>query len=249
MSLVIYADFTCPECYLAARRADVLAAAGVEVDWRAVEHRPDLSVHGESLSSSEQEALAARFSALGALLLPGESLPHRIPALRPRTEAAVAAYAAVSDARVAAEVRRLMFELYWLAAADIGSPTVLRGPLAGPVLRSGMPAEPLRQSGYAVHFDRGPITTGAFRRIRDWRREWTELGSPRMPVVLADGATVIGLDALRRLAKEVDYVDAPLEIKAEDPRRYPPIDDRPPARWVSWVGGRWRNAYRSPAAG
>jgi len=38
MGLIVYSDFSCPECYLASRRVDALRAAGVEVDWRAVEH-------------------------------------------------------------------------------------------------------------------------------------------------------------------------------------------------------------------
>ncbi|HET6876646.1 MAG TPA: DsbA family protein [Jatrophihabitans sp.] len=249
MSLIVYADFACPDCYLAARRADVLAAAGVEVDWRAVEHRRAVPVAGLPLSDSEQQELVSRLAGLDTLLLPGESLPHRLPTIRPRTEAAIAAYAAVSATPVGAEVRRLLFELYWRFGADIGSPSVLRGPLTGPVLRSGASAEPLRQSGYAVSFDRGPLTTEAFRRIRDWRREWADLGSPLSPVVLADGATLAGTDALRRLGKEIAYAGAPVDAALAEPRRYPPIDDRPPASWVSWVGGRWRNAYRPAAAG
>ena len=38
MVLIVYGDFSCPDCYLASRRADALSAAGVTVDWRAVDN-------------------------------------------------------------------------------------------------------------------------------------------------------------------------------------------------------------------
>lgn len=244
MSLIVYADFSCPDCYLASRRADALAVAGVPIDWRTVEHSPHLPVGGARLSAADHEAVAGRLAALEDLLLPGERLPWTAPASVPRTEAAVSAYAEAYGSGVADDVRRLLFELYWLRGADIGSPTVLRTPLAGPILRSHSRAEPLRGSGYAVTVDRGPITTEAYRRIRSWRAEWQELGSPALPVLLAGGATLIGDDAVRRLGKEIGYVDAQVDPALADPRRYPAVGDRPSASWVSEVGGRWRNAYR-----
>jgi hypothetical protein len=248
MSLTIYADFSCPDCYLAGRRADVLAAAGVATDWRAVEHVPHLPVGGRRMSPAEQDLLGERFAALSGLLLPDEELPFALPGLQPRTEASVSAYAEVYGTAVDDEVRRLLFDLYWQRGADIGSPTVLRTPLAGPVLRACSSAEPLRESGYAVSVDRGPITTDGYRRIRAWRSEWEELGNPPLPVVLIGGATLSGVDALRRLGKEIEYVDARVDPTLDDPRRYPQIGDRPSVGWVSRVGGRWRNAYRLSGA-
>ena len=174
MSMVVYADFTNPDCYLATRRCDALAAAGVPVDFRAVEHRPDPTV-------IDQDAVTERFRVLQHLLLPGEQLPWTRPPRISTSEAAASAYAAVSDTPVAGEVRRLLYELYWRDGIDIGNPNLLRTPLAGPVLRSGSAADPLRQTGYAVHVDRGPVTTAAYRRIRAWRTEWQELGSPALP--------------------------------------------------------------------
>lgn len=249
MSLIVYADFSCPICYLAARRADALSAAGVAIDWRAVEHAPQLPLAGRRLSPAEQDRLAQAFEALQEVLLPGETLPWRMPAIRPRTEAAVSAYAESYGAGVADDVRRLLFALYWSDGADIGSPTVLRTPLTGPILRAASDAEPLRGSGYAVSVDRGPITTDAYRRIRSWRAEWRELGSPELPIVLSGAAIAHGLDAARRLGKEIAYVGAVPEPVLDEPRRYPPVSGRPPASWVSQIGGRWRNVYRLRDAG
>ena len=244
MSIVVYADFTCPTCYLAARRADVLSAAGIPVDFRAVEHRPDLPVGGVRLRPEEQDGLSALLLSLHTLLLPGEELPAAVPPLAAKSEAAVSAYAEAYGSPVASEVRRLLFELYWRDGADIGSPNVLRAPLAGPILRSQSQAAPLRDTGFAVGADRGPITTEAYRRVRSWRAEWRGFGCPELPVLLVGGATLGGADALRRLGKEITYVGAPLEPEPADPRRYPHVTGRPSADWVSRVGGRWRTVYR-----
>lgn len=244
MSIVVYADFTCPECYLAARRADALAAAEVPVDFRGIEHRPELPVTGLRLSAADQDALIARFGVLQDLLLTGEQLPWSLPPLTPKSEAAVSAYAEAYGSPVAREVRRLLCELYWREGADIGNPNVLRSPLAGPFLRSGSHADPLRRIGYAVTVDRAPITTEAYRRVRSWRAEWRDLGSPRLPVLLVGGATLSGIDALRRLGKEITYAGADVDPELPEPRRYPHVVGRPSAAWVSQTGGRWRSVYR-----
>jgi hypothetical protein len=246
--LIVYADFGCPDCYVASRRADALSAAEVAVDWRAVEHRPHLPVTGLRLSGPEKDVLTERFIALGDLLLPGERLPFRMPALAPKTEASISAYAEAYGTQVGDDVRRLLFELYWLQGCDIGSPTVLRNPLAGPILRAGSDAEPLRESGYAVSVAGGPITSAAHRRISSWRAEWQQLGSPTLPVVLSGGAALSGIDAVRRLGKEIANVGAKAEPALDDPRRYPRITGRPPKSWVSQIGGRWRNVYMPTGA-
>ena len=247
MSLVVYGDFTSPECYLAARRCDALAAAGVPAEFRAVEHRTDPAVTGACPPAVDQDALTARFRALQDLLLPGELLPWTMPPLIATSAAAVSAYAAVSDTPVAGEVRRLLFDLYWRDGTDIGNPNLLRAPLAGPVLRSGSESDPLRQVGYAVHVDGGPVTTDAWRRIRAWRTEWHELGNPALPVLLVEAATLHGADALRRLGKELTYAGADVAPVLPDPRRYAGERVQPSPFWVSWIGGRWRTGYRTTA--
>lgn len=244
MNLVIYADFSDPESYLVSRRADALAAAAT-VDWRAIEAHPKRPVMGAAVADSEH--LPARLAALEQLLMPGEQLPWRLPTLVPKTQAAVSAYAEAHGSAVDAEVRRLLFDLYWQEGADIGSPTVLRTPLTGPMLRSGVAADPLRQFGYAVGPHRDPITSSAHRRIEGWRQAWQELGSPELPVVLVDGATVTGLDAVRRLGKEIDRLDVAVEPVLTDARRYPAVDGTPPLSWVSQIGGEWLHLYRVAA--
>jgi hypothetical protein len=248
MSVILYGDFSGPDSYLASRRADALAAAGVSIDWRAVEYAPGLPVTGRRLSAKDKDALAARFRDLEQLLLPGERLPWTMPDLVSKTEAALSGYAEAYGSKVEADVRRVLFDLYWRAGADIGSPTVLRTPLAGPMLRADAEADPLRQTGFAVSVDRGPITTRAYRHIRAWRAQWQAMGGPAFPVVLVDGATLSGTEALRRLGKEIGYAGAGADPQLPDPYRYPAVEGRPSPAWVSQIGGRWRTIYRVDSA-
>jgi hypothetical protein len=118
------------------------------------------------------------------------------------------------------------------------------------MLRGHSSAEALRESGYAVSVARGPITTGAWRRIRFRRADWERLGSRELPALLDDsGLIVTGEPALRRLAKEIAYVDAPLDPRLPDPARYPERTVRPLIGWASQTGGHWRYVGRAAPLG
>src|SRR6476469_9925423 len=150
MSLVVYADFGSPACYLASRRVDALRAAGVPVDWRAVEADPRLPVGGGRTDVAHRDTVDREFESLDRLLLPGEELPRSTPIFRPNTRGAVSGYAEAYGAGVADDVRRLLFAAYWMRGADIGSPEMLRRLLAGPVLRGHSTSVPLSEFGYVV---------------------------------------------------------------------------------------------------
>lgn len=243
--MIVYADFSCPECYLASRRADLLAAAGVEIDWRATQHTPELPVRGRRLGEADTSALSARFTRLARLLLPGEELPWTAPALQPRTEAAVTALAEASGGGVGDDVRRVLFDLYWRDGVDIGDPNALRAPLAGAIRRGHSATSALCESGYVVAPDRGPVSMTGWRRLRAWRTGYAELGCPPLPVLLVDGATLTGDDALRRLGKEVVYAGAATAEPSDNPGRYPELGVYPGPHWVSQIGGPWQTAHRS----
>lgn len=85
MNLVVYADFKAPECNLASRRVDALTAAGVDVDWRAVQAE-QLPVGGIPRTAQDQDDVRERFRRLHELLLPGEVLPWTMPTLVPNTD-------------------------------------------------------------------------------------------------------------------------------------------------------------------
>lgn len=249
-TLVLYGDFSCPMCYLASQGVDVLAGAGVAVQWRAVEHSPELPVTGLRYDAASSSAVERALGDARTLLRPGEQLPAAVPAMVPKTEAAVSAYAEACGAGVSDEIRRLLFTAYWEDGVDIGNPLVLHTLLASTFMRGTATSDPIRRFGYAVSVSRGPITSQAWRRIRSWRQDWQALGTPELPS-LWDGARVkSGARALRQLAVEVSQAPARgaaidgASSRAKHAGWRPPTTVCPPATWVSQVGDPWLRAYR-----
>jgi 2-hydroxychromene-2-carboxylate isomerase len=219
MPVIIYGDFNCPYSYLASQRADLLARAGVAVDWRAVEHDRGLPVTG-SPPDSDQAGWERELAEVASLALPGEQVPARPPVLISNTGAAVAAYAeAVSDG-VAGELRRRLFRAIWVHRLHLGSAYEVRrlvsavmwpaeditDRLASPEIPSLLNRDPdvgriVRRSGGTVGPDGGPLSTDGWRRIRQWRQDWLALPSQVVPAVIgADQVARPGLDGLRYLA-------------------------------------------------
>jgi 2-hydroxychromene-2-carboxylate isomerase len=250
-TLVLYSDFSCPMCYLASQRVDALTSAGVVVEWRAVEHRPELLVTGLRHDVDTGSAAERALGDARAVLRPGELLPATVPAMVPKTEAAVSAYAEACGAEVSDEIRRLLFTAYWVGGMDIGNPEVLRTLLASAFMRGNATSDPIREFGYAVAMTRGPITTQAWRLIRDWRQDWQAIGAPELPS-LWDGTRIkSGERALRQLAVELSQAPAPggalegASSRAKVGSRWrPPTTVCPPATWVSQVGDPWMRALR-----
>lgn len=244
MSVVIYGDFSSLACYLASHRVDALASVGVRIGWRAVECAPRLPVTGRRLDATDRGKLAGDQAEVTGLLLPEEELPWRMPAIVPKTEAAVSGYAEAYGAGLGEDVRRLLFTAYWVEGADIGDPGVLRRLLAGPILRGHSAAEPLCRSGYAVSMNRGPITTSAWWRIRAWRTDWERRGTGVVPTLVEDGAPpVSGAEVLRWLGKEITWAGTKVNPGLPDPARYPTLAVRPAKQWVSRVGGPWARSW------
>lgn len=184
MTTVVYGDFNCPYSYLASLRVDVLREAGVDVEWRAVEHAPTIPVMGRRLDDAGRADLDAELSEVRGLLGPGEPFPLNAVAMIPHTEAAISGYAEAVGAGVGDPVRRLLFEAYWVRGLDIGSPEVLRSLLAREIARGNSSSFTLHESGFAVAMSRGPITAGAHRRIHDWREAWSRTGTRTIPSIV-----------------------------------------------------------------
>lgn len=98
--MIIYGDFTCPMCYLASWRADLLDDTADAVDWRAVEHQPTVPLTGLRPARPELEGLTSRWGAMTSLRMPGEVVPGRSPSFVASTQAAVAGYAEAYGAGV-----------------------------------------------------------------------------------------------------------------------------------------------------
>jgi predicted DsbA family dithiol-disulfide isomerase len=170
--LVLYGDFNCPFSALDSDRAARLEQTGTAtVDWRAVEHAPDISRTGDSAASIEE--VDRELEQVYALLVDGEDLHLARPARPSNSRAAVEAYAAVEPNR-RAEARVALFRAYWSDGRDLSDEQLLAS------LGGGEQSIDLTAS---------------------WRSEWLAADRPIVPMLrLADGYVSRGLGALARLA-------------------------------------------------
>lgn len=219
---VLYADVTCPACYLASLRTDLLAAAGLDTpQWRLVEHRPSVWLTPVTPDAQTQAARERELTAVLATVRSGEpiapeALPRRVPSRLPNTGAAVTAFAEAVNAGVGDVVRRLLFAAYWLDGLDIGSSGVLRALLLAPVQhavaerRAGRPSWPpspwsgasevVPWTGNVVSVQGGAITAAGERLVRRWRQERSALQAPAcLTLLAATGELASGAAALEPL--------------------------------------------------
>jgi predicted DsbA family dithiol-disulfide isomerase len=169
MTVVVFGDFTCAFSYLASRRVDRLAEHGIDVAWLAV-HRPIGPGREERPSGNVQFEIMA----VESWLERDEALRIRAPGTRPDTSLAVAALAATRD-EVAPELRRRLYDAYWIDGRDIGDRGLVEQLAGHPIPR-------LRW------------------RARRWHRNWVRLGCPELPaVILEDGTLVRGGEAVDEL--------------------------------------------------
>ena len=233
MTVIIYGDFNCPYSYLASQRAGRLRAAGVAVDWRAVEHDRGLPAGGLP-SGSGQASWDRELAEVASLALPGEQVPTGPPALVSNTEAAVAACAeAVSDG-IADELRGSLFRAIWARGLNLSSPdevrrlvTDLMWPREDVAVRLASPDFPslllrdtdmtriVRRSGGTVALNGVPLTTAGWERVRQWRQEWLALPGQVIPVISSDHIVRPGIEGLRYLAGLACPADLPASRPAQ----------------------------------
>lgn len=193
LNLIVYGDFNCPFSALASARSGYLERHGLaEVDWRAVEHAPDIPQDGRELIGDLRDEIQREVDQIRSLLKDGEADPLTIPSRQPNTSRATAAYASTPTVD-RPKIREALFAAYWMHDEDLTDPETL--------MRQGV-----------IHTDE---PTAA-----QWRDEWLTLPKPIVPVmVLPDGYISRGLGALARLvqlANDRGQID-PTDLGGESP--------------------------------
>jgi hypothetical protein len=230
---VLYADLTCPACYLASLRTDLLAAAGLDTpQWRLVEHRPSIWLTPVTPDERTQAGRERELAAVLATVRSGEpiapeALPRRVPGRLPNTGPAVTAYAEAVNAGVGDVVRRLLFAAYWLDGLDIGSSGVLRALLLAPVQHAVAErfdyarqapwphaawtgaAEVVPWTGNVISVQGGAITAAGEDLVRSWRQERAALQAPAcLTLLTATGELASGAAALDPLLLPEELLSA-----------------------------------------
>ena len=175
--LTIYGDFNCPYSALASVRVDVLLASGAtyEIEWKAVQHDPEIPPGGEELEGDSAADLADEVATIAELSDRDVRLHLVVPPVRPNTTAACAVFAAAGSE--ADSLRRRLFAALWVEGRNLGDP-----------------AEVDRLGGVG----RDHVTAAR------WQDEFEALPQLVTPtLVLPDGQSSPGLDALAILADYV----------------------------------------------
>lgn len=234
--ITVYGRFDCPWSYLAFRRAAVLARTGVEIEWCAVEPlRPS-----EGGGPEEFDGLPDEMDRVTRTLLTGELLPYDLAGFRPRTGAAVAAYAESCAAGVADSACQVIFEAFWMHGLDIGDPRTLRTLLADQLRGSGSPSEAVRTWGHPVDVTGGPISTAAWRLVDRWATEWRHHGKGVTPVVEVPGSPAVhGVEAAGWLGDQLTTRGLVPEVIAPPVAGLQGTGELPSLGWITAHGGRW----------
>lgn len=178
--IIVYGDFNCPFCYALEER---LVASDVvqRVEWRMVEHMPELAHAPEGAGPAELANLEQELEAV-AERAPDVKLGR--PSFRPNSRLAIRAMAeacAIDPVRAWA-LRLSLFRALWRNGKNIADPEVV----CGLVERAGLP--PLEGSDEAVE------------TARRWTREWQDAKFDRIPVMISDvGTKLLGLMPQRRI--------------------------------------------------
>jgi predicted DsbA family dithiol-disulfide isomerase len=118
--LIVFADYTCPYCFLAESELVRLRADGIVVEPAAFELRPP----GAPLPADDDARVRAahtRAAAAGAAL--GRRLPQPRPPVRTRKAHEAVAYARGAGAEI--RLHEALYRAYWDAGRDIGRIDVL----------------------------------------------------------------------------------------------------------------------------
>ena len=201
-TVIVWGDFTCPWSYLAWQRTELLAADGVPIDWRTVEHDP---WHQETPVevSDRFQALRAEMPEVLGHLLADEDLVYTLAGFVPFTTAATSAYAEAYVAGVARPVGDRLFRAFWRGGVDLNNARILQTMLTDDLRRGTSRSELVQHWGYALDVTGGPITTAAWQAIRAWHDEWQEVSGVTPTLVLPGREPVVGVAAVDWLGAQV----------------------------------------------
>lgn len=236
MTLTVYGDFTDPLSYIASLRVDALCTAQTHVEWRAVTTEDATTTTSTPFGAERVRHLDEVVQWWRRNRLPGDRPDDDTPHFKPFGQPPVSAYAEAVVAGVGDHVRHLLFSAYWIDHVDIGNPDALRGLLAVPMIHGRSQTTQHAGQGYAVAIGGGPVTTDAWRLIRQWRTGWAGVDRNELPL-LTDGSLVLsGYAAVEHLGGLVG--DRRIPPAVPNPYELPALSVSAQRRWADRPGLR-----------
>jgi predicted DsbA family dithiol-disulfide isomerase len=174
MPVVLYTDLNCPFCYATEER---IAALGLEaaVEWKGVEHEPDLPIPMDVDDDVIHEELREE---VGSVSGRAPEVPIALPGGKPNTRQAlrVAAAAGRLTHDAGAAFRRDVYRAYWREGADLSDPEVIE-------------AIARRHDADALN-----VTPDDDRQVTGWQLDWQRSPTRGVPLLVRhDGEVLYGL--------------------------------------------------------
>lgn len=210
--LVVYAAFDSPWSYLASRRATVLEAVGVHVDWRAVVEEAAPST-AASARAERLDRVHAELERTLAVLLPEETLPSSLAGFVPGTAAAVTAYADAYQRGASRQARRALFDALWLHGFDLADPRETHTLMEDVLSAFRQSHRPGRRA------DARP----ARRLQRQWEAQRRATRATALPVLVRDrGPALEGPQVADWLARATAWVQRSTAARSPESKRQTP---------------------------
>jgi len=179
-ALVAYGDLNCPFCYALEERL-TRRDVDIHIEWRLVEHAPELPVLEADSTEAEQRELTDE---LAALLTRAPDVPISKPPFRPASGPAIRAVlaAAAVDALCGDRLRLALYRALWQEGRNIASSEVIHA-----VAQECGITAPLLGSPFAA-------------QASAWTAEWRASQFNRIPCLVSSvDARLLGLSTEDRL--------------------------------------------------
>jgi predicted DsbA family dithiol-disulfide isomerase len=180
---VLYTDLNCPFCYATERRLDALGAHDL-VEWRGIEHEPDLPV---PMLTDDPDLTAELSEEVTSVQSRAPEVEIALPPGKPNTALAVRAAAAAErlDPERSRLFRQSLYESFWVGGRDISQRDLI-DELAS---ASGIELE-LRPEDDV--------------RVTSWRLDWERSPLRGVPLLVRDdGEVLYGLKDIETLERFV----------------------------------------------
>ena len=182
MEAVLYTDINCPFCYATETRLEALGVADL-VEWRGVEHEPDLPVPMLRDDADLNEEVADEVSQVRSR---APEVPIEVPQGKPNTARAIGAAAAAMRAADPAQARAFrhgLYQAFWVDGGDVSDPALI--------------AEIAQQHGVQAAADPRPEDE---MRVTGWRLDWERSPLRGVPLLVrSDGEILYGLKGSEEL--------------------------------------------------
>jgi predicted DsbA family dithiol-disulfide isomerase len=180
---VLYTDLNCPFCYATERRLEALGAHD-QVEWRGIEHEPDLPV---PMLTDDEDLTAELIEEVTSVQSRAPEVDIALPPGKPNTALAVRAAAAAErlDPARGRQFRQSVYRAFWVEGRDISRRELLDDLAA--------------QSGIVLE-----LRPEDDVRVTSWRLDWERSPLRGVPLLVRDdGEVLYGLKDVETLERFV----------------------------------------------